>query len=45
MQIAGVSDFAVKLILELAGGTADVDLLVAGAAPAGRTEMPVALDK
>lgn len=42
-QIAGVSDFAVKLILELAGGTADVDLLVAGAAPAA--PVPVALDK
>ncbi len=42
LQIAGVSDFAVQLILELAGGTADPDLLVAGAAPEG--PQPVALD-
>lgn len=42
LQIAGISDFAVKLILDLAGGTAEPDLLVAGAVPAG--PKPVALD-
>ncbi|MEQ1841527.1 MAG: phenylalanine--tRNA ligase subunit beta, partial [Verrucomicrobiales bacterium] len=41
-QIAGVSDFAVKLILEVAGGKAETDLLAAGELPAA--PQPVALD-
>lgn len=41
-QIAGVSDFAVKLILEVAGGKVEPDLIVAGEAPAA--PQPVALD-
>lgn len=40
-QIAGVSDLAVKLILELAGGKADPELLVAGAVPAGPSPVPL----
>jgi len=42
LQVAGISDFAVKLILDLAGGTVDPELLVAGTVPAG--PKPVALD-
>ncbi len=42
LQVAGVSEFATKLILDLAGGTADAELLVAGCAGAG--PKPVALD-
>lgn len=41
-QIAGVSDFAVKLILEVAGGKVEPDLIVAGEVPAA--PQPVALD-
>lgn len=41
-QIAGVSDFAVKLILEVAGGKEEPDLIVAGDVPAA--PQPVALD-
>ena len=44
LQIAGVSDFAVKLILDLAGGKADPALLVAGAAPAGPKSVPLEND-
>jgi len=42
LQVAGVSEFAVKLILELAGGKADAELLVAGSP--GEGPKPVALD-
>ncbi|HRQ87465.1 MAG TPA: phenylalanine--tRNA ligase subunit beta [Bacteroidia bacterium] len=42
LQVAGISEFAVKLILELAGGKADGELLVAGAP--GEGPAPVALD-
>lgn len=42
LQVAGVSDFAVKLILDLAGGKADPELLVAGSLPDG--PKPVALE-
>lgn len=42
LQVAGVSEFATKLILELAGGKADAELLVAGCA--GEGPKPVALD-
>ena len=42
LQVAGVSDFAVKLILDLAGGKADQELLVAGSLPDG--PKPVALE-
>lgn len=42
LQVAGVSEFATKLILELAGGKADAELLVAGGA--GEGPKPVALD-
>jgi phenylalanyl-tRNA synthetase beta chain len=42
LQVAGVSEFATKLILELAGGEADAELLVAG--DAGEGPAPVALD-
>lgn len=42
LQVAGVSEFATKLILELAGGTADPELLVAGCA--GEGPKPVELD-
>lgn len=44
LQISGVSDFAVKLILDLAGGKADPALLVAGAAPAGPKSVPLEND-
>lgn len=42
LQVAGVSEFATKLILDLAGGKADAELLVAGGA--GEGPKPVALD-
>lgn len=42
LQVAGVSEFATKLILDLAGGKADAELLVAGCA--GEGPKPVALD-
>ncbi len=42
LQTAGVSEFAAKLILDLAGGEADPELLVAGSPGAGPE--PVALD-
>lgn len=42
LQVAGVSEFAVKLILDLAGGTADPELLVVG--DAGEGPKPVMLD-
>lgn len=42
LQVAGVSEFATKLILDLAGGKADAELLVAG--DAGEGPKPVALD-
>lgn len=42
-QAAGVSEFAVGLILEIAGGTADPELLVAG--EPGEGPAPVDLDK
>lgn len=42
LQVAGVSEFAAKLILELAGGKGDAELLVAGCA--GEGPKPVALD-
>jgi len=42
-QVAGASDLATGLILELAGGTADENLIVCGEAPA--TPAPVSLDR
>jgi len=42
LQVAGVSEFATKLILDLAGGKADAELLVAGSP--GEGPKPVALD-
>ena len=42
-QVAGASDLATKLILELAGGTADDELVVCGEAPA--TLPPVTLQR
>lgn len=42
LQVAGVSEFATKLILELAGGKADPELLEAGGP--GEGPKPVALD-
>jgi phenylalanyl-tRNA synthetase beta chain len=42
LQVAGVSEFATKLILDLAGGKADAELLVAGCT--GEGPKPVALD-
>ncbi len=42
LQVAGVSEFATKLILDLAGGEADPELLVAGSP--GEGPPPVALD-
>lgn len=42
LQVAGVSEFATKLILDLAGGKADAELLVAGSP--GEGPAPVALD-
>ncbi len=41
-QVNGASDLAVKLILELAGGTAEDEIVVCGEKPAAPT--PVALD-
>lgn len=41
-QVAGASDLATKLILELAGGKADKELVICGAPPA--PAKPVALD-
>ena len=42
-QVAGASDLATKLILELAGGTADDELIVCGTEPA--TLPPVTLER
>ncbi|MCB1206868.1 MAG: phenylalanine--tRNA ligase subunit beta [Verrucomicrobiae bacterium] len=42
LQVAGVSEFAVRLILELAGGEADENLIVAGCP--GEGPKPVSLD-
>lgn len=42
LQVAGVSEFATKLILDLAGGKADAELVVAGCP--GEGPQPVALD-
>ncbi len=42
-QVTGASDLATKLILELAGGTADDELIVCGEAPA--TLPPVTLER
>ncbi len=42
LQVAGVSEFATQLILDLAGGAADPELLVAGSP--GEGPKPVALD-
>ncbi len=42
LQVAGVSEFATKLILDLAGGKAEAELLVAGRV--GEGPKPVALD-
>jgi phenylalanyl-tRNA synthetase beta chain len=41
-QTVGASELATKLILEIAGGTADDELLIAGVVPAG--PKPVSLD-